>query len=379
MPRLLVLNNYSLDRVLIEVGRGDKPAHHLYGIDRFPKLGFAVENLPIGDTPLRLPSPARRALRLLPAVGDLRQEFAALQRIGRGDLIYAPCQTQTQFLTYLRALGILRVPVVTLAHHPLAPNRWPWKLPALKLQLRGTDAFPSLSTGVAREIAELSGRIDLSEVVPWGPDLDYYPPSDGSPGVGAIAAGRTDRDFLTFARAATRASVRATILCLRSENLERHHEIGPNVAVTAVEKESDLNYRRLVPLLAAARVHAIPLVAGFGLAGLTSLTDALALGKPVIMTRHPLIDIDVEKHRIGRWVEPGDTAGWTTALRWFEDNPEESAAMGRRARAFAEERYNSEIFARRMVAIFEAALSRQSPREAQSEVSNQPLGFPPLI
>jgi hypothetical protein len=356
MPRLLVLNNYSFDRVLAEVRRGDKPAHHLYGIDLFPRLGFEVEIVAADETPLSLPAPLARALRLLPPTGDIKQEVAALRRLRDGDLIYSPCQTQTHLLSYLRATKLLRAPVVTLAHHPISRDRWAWKRPFLRWQLRGTDAFPSLSRAVAREIAEVSGHPELSEPVPFGPDLAYYPPPDGSPGAGAIAAGRTGRDFLTFARAARQASVPASILCLKTENLEGHPEVGSGVAVTAVEKESDLNYRRLVPLLSAARVHAIPLTAGTSLSGLTSLADALGLGKPVIMTRHPLIDVDLEGEGVGRWIDPGDVAGWAAALRWFEDHPAESVAMGRRARALAERRYNTEIFARHMVGVFERVL-----------------------
>jgi hypothetical protein len=357
MPRLLVLNNYSLDRVSEEVRRGDKPAHHLYGIDRFPELGFEVENVPFDEMPRSLPRSLARAVRLLPPLGDVRQQLSALRRLRRGDLIYAPCQTQTQLLSYLRAAGLLRAPIVTLAHHPISGSRWPWKLPALRAQLRGTDAFPSLSREVARDILAISGRADLSEVVPWGADLDYYPAPNGEPGWGAIAAGRTGRDFLTFARAATRASLPASILCLSSERLQGHPDIGPSVRLTAVDKESDLSYRTLVPLLAAARVHAIPLLATTTLSGLTSLTDAMALGKPVVMTRHPLIDIDLEAEGIGRWVDPADTSGWVTALRWFEDNPAEAVAMGRRARRLAEERFNSDAFARRMAGIFQRALA----------------------
>jgi hypothetical protein len=359
MPRLLVLNNYSLSRVLEEVRRGDKPAHHLYGIERFSEMGFSVETIDLDERTARpLPSVLARTMRALPPLGHLGQQSATVKRLRHGDLIYAPCQTQTQLLSYLRAAHLLRLPIVALAHHPLSRSRWPWNRPFLKLQLRGTDAFPSLSRPVAAELVSLSGRPDLSEVVPWGPDLSYYPPPDGTPGTGAVAAGRTGRDFLTFGSAATRTGTPATILCLRREPLADFAAFGANVSVTAVEKESDLNYRRLVPLLASARVHAIPLLPGDSLAGLTSLTDALALGKPVIMTRHPLIDIDIEAEGIGRWIAPLDVDGWAEALRWFDTHPDESAAMGARARRLAEERYNTEIFARRMVAIFERVLAR---------------------
>jgi hypothetical protein len=361
MPRVVVLNNYSFQRVFEQVRRGDKPAHHLYGIDRFPGLGFEVDDVPVREAGLPLPLSVRRAIGLFPPLGNLRQQAAALFRLRRADLIYAPCQTQTQLFAYLRSMGLLNVPIVTLAHHPISRDRWPWKRAFLRLQLGGTDAFPSLSQTVAGEIADISEGRTQSETVPWGPDLDYYPKPDGTPGAGAIAAGRTGRDFLTYARAAATAGVKASVLCLRADGFaQTWNEPSARVSVTAVDDEGDLSYRRLVPLLANARVHAIPLAAGTSLSGLTSLTDALGVGKPVIMTRHPLIDIDIEKENIGRWVSPGDVPGWVEALRWFDDHPEESAAMGLRARMLAERLYNIDTFAQRMVRIFRSVLSRAS-------------------
>ena len=38
--------------------------------------------------------------------------------------------------------------------------------------------------------------------------------------------------------------------------------------------------------------------------------DCLGIGKPVIMTKNPNIDIDIEKEGIGHWVEPGDVEEW---------------------------------------------------------------------
>jgi glycosyltransferase involved in cell wall biosynthesis len=108
-----------------------------------------------------------------------------------------------------------------------------------------------------------------------------------------------------------------------------------------------------------ARVIAIPLdKSEVSLAGLTSLVDAMAIGRPVIMTRNPFIDLDIEAEGIGRWVEPGDVEGWAKALRWFDQNPDASQAMGRRARALVDgPDWNSLAFARRIDGLL-AGLSR---------------------
>jgi len=61
---------------------------------------------------------------------------------------------------------------------------------------------------------------------------------------------------------------------------------------------------------------------------------------------------------IGKWVDYGDVEGWRAALEWFAARPEESMAMGKRARALVdEEQFNSDSFARNMVRIFDQVLA----------------------
>jgi glycosyltransferase involved in cell wall biosynthesis len=85
------------------------------------------------------------------------------------------------------------------------------------------------------------------------------------------------------------------------------------------------------------------------------LADALGMGKAVFMTRHPLVDLDIEKVGIGRWIEPGDADGWRNAANWIEDHPDEVQAMGRRARQLVDHGLNSETFGRQLLTILERA------------------------
>jgi hypothetical protein len=79
-------------------------------------------------------------------LGDLDQQWSALRQLNEFDLIYAPSQTQTQLLSYLRGCGLLKVPIVCLAHHPLERGRLArLRKPFTKLSIKGTDAFPLLA------------------------------------------------------------------------------------------------------------------------------------------------------------------------------------------------------------------------------------------
>lgn len=356
--RLIVLNNYDLTRVETEVARGEKPAHHLFGLDALRRAGWSIEIVPpdAGARLLRWADDWLARSRWPVPLGSLAQQGAAALRLQHGDVVYCPCQTQAQLFAYARALELGRFSLVTLAHHPLRQGRLqPWREPFLRWQLAGTAAFPALSRAVAAEIQQAGERDDaFAPVVGWGPDLSYYDAYRTSgPGTGVVAAGRTGRDWATLVAGATRAGVPTEIF-----RLGRGSFSAPSgIVIHHARDESDFPYPRLLPALARARVHAIPLEPGAALSGLTSLTDALGLGKPVVMTRHPLIDLDLEAEGIGRRVAPGDSTGWADALRWFERHPAEAEAMGRRARALAGNQLNYARFCAEISRLLESTLA----------------------
>ena len=135
--------------------------------------------------------------------------------------------------------------------------------------------------------------------------------------------------------------------------------MGANTTVIAADGDRALSFPEMVELYAQARVIAIPLNVGWPLwmNGLTSVMDALGMGKPMIITRHPLIDIDVEGLGIGICVDPGDVEGWHRAITHLHENDDVALEMGRRARALVDEgQYSSSAFAAQLTEIFERVL-----------------------
>ena len=358
MPRILVLNNYSFERVWNEVKSGLKPDHHLYGINHFAAHGYDVELVPFGPSRRleRLSALSRRVSSLVP-LGDFDQQMATLRRLRPGDLIYAPCQTQTQLLCYARAAGLLRAPIVNVAHHPLSGGRLQaLRQPFDSLFVRGSDAFPALGSVVAAQVNQWDAG--KSRALTWGPDAAFYP-ATARRGRGIVAAGRTARDFETLGAAASQTGTAVRVICPQSSVSPAFERFGANVEVTAGASEEHMTYPELLEIYAQSRALAIPLISGANLSGLTSLVDALGMGKPVIMTRHPLIDLDVEAEGIGRWVEVGDVEGWRAAIQWFEENEDEAFAMGQRARALVDGGYSSATFAAQIVEIFDSVRSNR--------------------
>ena len=61
--------------------------------------------------------------RLPIQLGDLSQQSNTLSELRSADLIYSPCDSVVWGLCCLRAAGLLGVPVICLAHHPLLRGR----------------------------------------------------------------------------------------------------------------------------------------------------------------------------------------------------------------------------------------------------------------
>lgn len=361
MPHLLVLNNYPLENVWAEVQQQEKPDHHLYGINYFYRRRYKVEIVPFKNSPLLQGINSFLSKSRFPVLlGDFDQQWSSLQCLNEADLIYAPCQTQTHLLNYLRAMGLIKIPIVCLAHHPLNVGRLTSiRAPFIRLAVKGTDAFPSLSQGVADLINCTSSGLPKSYSLRWGPDAIFYP-STSVLGQGVVAAGRTGRDFNTFGLAASQTNAQAQIICLKSDVSQTFQTFKQNVQVTIQPNTGYMTYPKLLEIFARARALAIPLLPGVSLSGLTSLMDALGMGKPVIMTKHPLIDLDVEAEGIGKWVKPGDVDGWREAIQFFEDHPDEALGMGQKARKLVEAGLNSESFANQVMDIFDNVLAKNN-------------------
>jgi glycosyltransferase involved in cell wall biosynthesis len=352
MYRVVVLNNYPFEDTWQQVSSQEKPDNHLFGLNYFYQRGYQIDIIPYQTSQfLQSVNKALSQSRFPIHLGDIDQQYSFLRFLNRADLIYAPCQTQTYILNYLRALGLIKIPIVSLAHHPLARGRLSkLRYPLTKLWVKGNDAFPSLSQAVADEINHIVPS--RSSVVKWGPDANFYPYL-GKLGKGVVAYGRTSRDFTTFGLAASQTKTSSHIICLESAVSSTFNQFANHVQITVQADNNFMRFSELLEIYANARVLAIPMISGLILSGLTTLVDALGMGKPVIMTKNPYIDLDIEKEGIGKWVAPGDIEGWKNAIDFFEEHEDEALAMGKRARFLVDTGLNSVNFAHQIMDIFD--------------------------
>jgi glycosyltransferase involved in cell wall biosynthesis len=88
------------------------------------------------------------------------------------------------------------------------------------------------------------------------------------------------------------------------------------------------------------------------------LMDCIGMGKPVTMTNN--FHINIEKEKIGLWVNPGDVDRWKEKLLWFQNNPDEPMETGIRAKKLALGVYSSRNFLENIIKIFDQVLVKNN-------------------
>jgi glycosyltransferase involved in cell wall biosynthesis len=344
---------------------GETPDHVLFGVHQLARSGIETVFLPYpASGPWARFQRFLVQLRIPLELGDLQQQMLAIRLCKNADIVYAPCGTQTHLLQYLRAFGFFKLPIVTLLHHPFPKGKLDFlRIWQRQLFIRGADRLPCLSQELSDYLLAKGAPPHKIQTVTWGTDVSFYGPWE-PPGQGVIASGRTGRDFKTFALAAVRSGLPATIVGLQGHLNDPVFQISSQLRVIEARNEEPvpgedtgwLKYPTLCRYMRDHAVVAIPLFPQRSIAGLTSLMDSLGLGRAVLMTRNSLIDLDIEAEGVGFWLEPGDVEGWVDRLNWVQSNPEEVKAMGFRARQLAERTLNSESFSKQISTLLQDAL-----------------------
>ena len=341
--KVLLLNNYPMDRSWELWQNGEYPGQHLWGATHLAKHGIEVEIVPYQTSTLL--NKIGRGLGL----GDhLDQQLRILFRRSDYDAVYSACQTNTVLLALLRSLNLFHKPLIALIHHPFSH---PFKD---ALFLKGHDRLLCLSEKVMEPFAQTPAIHKKMDFIAWGADLPFYDadlPDVVLPGVAPVAhlpvivsAGKTERDHDTLVSACLDLDCALKIYC-SAPTAPHQTNLPDRIEIHASQSTHNaVSYQELLTAYRNAFAIAIPLTKTQNLAGLTSLLDAMAVGKPVIMTRNPHIELDIEKEGIGFCVQPDDVHGWQQAIASLLAHPEEAAAMGDRGRCLCEKKYNLDVF-----------------------------------
>ena len=326
--RLLFYNNYDMQKAWQDWQNHLAPDQHLFGVNHLMNDGIQVKILRHKSGFIREAS----------RYGNLNQQTRVALTGFLYPVVYCGFFSDTGFLALLRHSHCLRSDLVSVLHTPLDRNAFNAR--AIKAHWRISVLSRSLYTETISTWPEFS---DKFVHIPWGADLRFYPEPccDPKPGGFILSIGATRRDFKTLL-AAARKSAQQFVICTPGESGLAPGELPKNVTL---HEKSYLSYPETLRLYRDCMAVAVPLDVPENYRGtqigISSLLEAMAMGRPVIMTRHLLLDIDIEKEQIGYWTRAKDVNSWINAIAKMGGDPKQAAAMGRRGRLLCEEHYNT--------------------------------------
>lgn len=268
------------------------------------------------------------------------------------NILYGTSFRGLELIILLRALGLYRKPIVIWHHTAIKVSANKIWERISRFFYKGIDHMFLFSRKlIADSLA--TGKVPESklQLIHWGPDLAFYDhilqEMPNRQPKGFISTGKENRDMSTLLQA----------FCTTDEPLE----------IYIATSNGNVDYKQIIEsfsLPTSIQVHyttgVIPYVLAQKVAGksciviccmdfpytvgLTTLVEALALGIPVICSRNPNFEMDIDKEGIGITVEYNDVKGWIDAIHYLASHPEEARRMGANARKLAEKRFNLEIF-----------------------------------
>lgn len=224
-------------------------------------------------------------------------------------------------------------------------------------------------------VAELGLRPEQVCLVPYQVDPAFWAP-DGRPPENLIcSAGLEYRDYATLLAAVEGVSVRVVIAA--ASHWSRHRRLAGGATLPANVTVTALDYVALRELYARSRFMVVPLREVDNQAGVTTVLEAMAMSRAVIVTA-TRGQRDVVRGRLctaagpvgeplggpaafgctgpeaetetGLYVPPGDPAALRAAIRYLLERPEEAARMGAAGRRVVERWMSLDHFVARVAA-----------------------------
>ncbi len=334
-----------LRRAALSLPPGAGERYSLYGLDEVAAGGFEVaHNLEPGSAPglgARVAGSAlRRATSMLGGYpGDFASVLACRRGLNAADVVFSTVDTVGIPLTLLARRGLVRPPIVYAAIG--LPERLE-QLRSPRAEQAYLDAYRRLHTIVAYGAGEVEALQDwLGEggpqvvLVPFGVDADYFRPDPTPPETDVVSIGADPhRDYELLLSVARRHPAASFRVIASRDQAAALAAAPPNVRV---EHDVPLGVAR--DRLRSARVVALPVRDNTYSGATTVLLQAMASGKPVVVSRTAAIahGYHLEDGSNCVLVPPGDAEALASAVGTLLDDDERAHAIGARARETVEE------------------------------------------
>ena len=332
-------------RAALALEPGAPARYALYGLDELAQRGWAVrhnlEPAAPGRAATIAAAPMKRGVEAAGGYGgDFATVLASLREANRADVILSTVDTVGIPLMLLARAHAVRVPFVYVAIG--LPERLA-RLRSRRVESVYAGALARASTVVAYSEYEAESlglwlRDRGTDVpvafVPFGVDADEFRPEDAAPDIDVVSVGADPhRDFeLVLSVARSMPDVHFVVVT-SAEHARSLAGRPPNVSV-----ETDLVFEEMRNRLARARVVALPVRDNSYSGATTVLLQAMALGKPVVVTRTAAIAAGyglVDGENV-RFAAPGDAATFASAVAGVLADERHATMLGVHARRTVE-------------------------------------------
>ena len=317
--------------VRVAVSRGERPLPEFLLLER----DYGVDLLDWATLGLQ---PGTRSV-----TRSLRHVAAALPRTRQVDVIFS--DGEHLGLPIALALKVMssRVPHVMIGHNLLNPHK---RRLLTHVRLRQMDRVIVHSDRQVEAIVRTTVlRPDQLAVVPYGVDTQFWSNLEGAFEADhnhIVSAGREHRDYATLVEALP-ATARLTVADHSpfTPSATRRDPTSWPDSVSRVAADY-LYLRRLYEL---AAIVVVPLIESDMPAGITTLLEAMSMGKPVIVSGTQELQGVVRDRESGLVVPPGDVSAMRAAIVELLDDPDLRAYLGMRARQAAVDRFDVRCYA----------------------------------
>jgi glycosyltransferase involved in cell wall biosynthesis len=180
--------------------------------------------------------------------------------------------------------------------------------------------------------------------VPYFADTGFWSPRDIAEEAIVVTAGREHRDYATLAEACASIPERVVVAAGSFHSPDAPWR-APASWPRNFELLKMLDRVALRELYARAAVVVVPVLPTDFQAGVTTLLEAMSMGKAVIVSATEGQRDIVEDGETGVLVTPGDASELRRSVRRLIDNPDERKRLGGNARRAAETRFSLDVYA----------------------------------
>lgn len=342
--------------------------HHYWCYDQLKANGYTVDFVESTDGTNWLNRLGNK-LGLI----SLQQQIRTIKKSRSYDVVYAPYMEHIFLLALLKVLKLYKKEVVAIAHYDYPVNKKNI-LKRLKqkffqnIYYRGTDKILLYNRDFYKKCRQQNTKGNCEAAFSWGIDYEFYrsyisaqsrPPNNDY----VFSTGGSKRDFKTLIKAFNGVDFPLKITTVGHFEGHEDCEISANIEI-----DNSLPFGMGSPGLIRkdyynALAVAVPLEKTDTLAtyGLTVVMEAMAMGKPVIITQTEAYPFNVAKEKVGLVVAHGDVEGWRRAVNFLIDHPDEARKMGERGKKLIKEQFNYRAFSHEVIAQIDKGFTVREP------------------